>query len=95
MASLTEKTEILEVQEANHRTGVTYSSTGFAASTVTIAYGRWLAMHRPAKIVVTITPSDITPEPVCTCGPGKEQVTRILGREPHFAGCPRWGWSAT
>jgi len=31
------------------------------------------------------------PEPVCTCGPGKELVTRMLDAEPHFAGCPRWG----
>lgn len=31
------------------------------------------------------------PEPVCTCGPGREWVARPLDQEPHFVGCPRWG----
>lgn len=39
-----------------------------------------------------VTPDpNAPPEKVCTCGPGKELVTRMLDAEPHFAGCPRWG----
>ncbi len=57
MATLTEKTEILEVTEAHHSRGVTLSAATFKASTVTIDFARWLEMGRPPKIVVTITPA--------------------------------------
>ncbi len=60
MTALTDKTEILEVQETYHAEGVTYSSASQGASTVTIPYSRWLDMGRPRRIVVTITPSETT-----------------------------------
>ncbi len=57
MATLTEKTEILEVTEAHHSRGVTFSAATFKASTVTVDFTRWIDMGKPARIVVTITPA--------------------------------------
>lgn len=88
MAALTEKTEILEMQDPK-LDGVTFSSTHHKASTVTIDFVRWLDMGRPAKIVVTITPAG--GGSICTCGPGREAVAHDFRNEPHYAGCPRWG----
>lgn len=57
MATLTEKTEILDMTEAYIKTGVKFGSTSYKSSQVTIDFVRWLDMGRPWQIVVTITPA--------------------------------------
>lgn len=97
MATLVGFDEVLERElstpEKPARDGVTFSSTNHKASTVTIDFARWADMGYPNQIRTVIEPvsRERRPEPVCTCGEGREQVTRFWGNEPHYAGCPRWG----
>ena len=55
----------------------------------------WVKKPSPAaQELVDAILAQQPPEPVCTCGPGKETVAHNLGNEPHFVGCPRWGMPA-
>lgn len=54
---LTDKTEVLTLSVIDTHEGVTFSSTGYLASTVVIDFVRWVDMGQPGKIVVTITPA--------------------------------------
>lgn len=54
---LTDKTEVLNLSVIDTRKGVTFSSTGYLASTVVVDFVRWVDMGQPGKIVVTITPA--------------------------------------
>lgn len=81
------KKEVLDLQgEPSQRDGVTFSSTAYLASTITLNFVRWVDMGSPRQIVATIELPVL-----CTCGPGRESVAHDMRNEPHFAGCPRWG----
>lgn len=56
---LVEHREVLELSEAHHRKGVTFGSTAYKASTLTIDFVRWRDMGSPRQVVVTVTPGGI------------------------------------